>query len=493
MKIRSSHKVLIPVILIGGTIFLFVFTKSCVSSFTHDESFSYLNYCHEGFMEIISYRNWYPNNHVLNSLLMKYSEKLFGPSEWALRLPNLMLLLVYMFYSYRLFRKKDPLLTVAMFTLMCTNPLLLDLFGLARGYGLSCGFMVMGLYHFMAYLKNHKTADLALYHVAALLASLSNFTLLTFYIATLITYNLVAFMHARFIQDHRFGFFRSNRVHILPLILAGIVLFEPVRRVLSYNTYDFGGKTGFYQDTATHLIFNVFHRMHLPPALMLILQAVFTAMVFISLFLIIYKTVRRDQKFFEGHLGLIMASFVFLLVCIMIILLHVIRGSDYPIDRFSIFLFPLLVVHIGFLVHFLISLRFKKIILAVMSVTALASLVGFWRQADLHESLEWAYDSKTRDMIQALSEYREMEQPGSRDIRLGIHWHFEPTVNFYRVTWGLDWLLPVERDGIHSKDDYFYIYRDELNQLDASGYRIIKEYGNIQTVLLVNTRSTEKK
>jgi hypothetical protein len=485
--------VFIPAILIGGTIFLFVFTKSCVSSFTHDESFSYLNYCHEGFMEIISYSNWYPNNHVLNSLLMKYSAKLFGPSEWALRLPNVLLLAVYMFYSFRLFRKTDPLLTVAMFTLMCTNPLLVDLFGLARGYGLSCGFMVMSLYHFMAYLREQKTADLALYHLGALLASLSNFTLLTFYLATLITYNLVAFMHFRCIQDQRFRFFRSNRVHIIPLTLAGIVLFEPVRRVLSYNTYDFGGQTGFYQDTATHLIYNIFHRIHLPSALMLILQAVFSGLVISSLFIIIYRAVRRDRKFFEEHLGLILGSFVFLLVCIMIILLHVIFGSDYPIARFSIFLFPLFVVQMGFLVRFLISVRYKKVILAVVSVTALASLVGFWRQADLHASLEWAYDSKTKEMILALTDYREREHPGSLDVKLGINWHFEPTVNFYRVTRGLTWLLPVERDGIHTNDDYFYIYRDELHQLDVTGYRIIEEYGDIQTVLLVNTLSTQRK
>ena len=489
MKILRLYIVQLSVTLLGAALLLFVLTKAHVSSFTHDESISYLNYCHADFMDIISYSNWYPNNHVLNSLLMKYSEKLFGSSEWALRLPNLLLLIVFMSYSYLLFRKTDPLLAVAMFTLMSTNCLLMDLFGLARGYGLSCGFMTMGLYHFIAYLRHHKKTDLALYHLAALLAGLSNFTLLTFYLSSLVAYNLVILLHARFIKDQRFRFFRSNKVHLLPLLLAGIVLFEPVRRVLSYNTYDFGGKTGFYQDTVTHLIFNIFHRIHFPSFLLLALQIVFTGLFFISLFIIISRIISRDRQFFEEHLGLIITHFIFLLICAMIILLHVIQGADYPVARFSIFLFPLFMVHTGCLVHYLMSLKHRKVTLTAVSFLALASLISFWHKADLYESLEWAYDSKTRQMVQALTDYRETEQPGTRDIKLGIHWHFEPTVNFYRITRGLDWLLPVERDGLNHNDDYFYIYRDQLHQLDSSGYKIIEEYASIHTMLLENTIS----
>ncbi|MBL4755183.1 MAG: hypothetical protein JKY52_16510, partial [Flavobacteriales bacterium] len=136
-------------VVIGTVIFLYLLTKSSVSSFTHDESFTYLHFCHNSFMDIISYKNWYSNNHLLNSLFMKYSEQLFGSSEIALRLPNLLLLLVYMVYGHLLFRRTSQLLAVAVFVLLCTNILLIDLFGLARGYGMSCGFMLMSLYHFM--------------------------------------------------------------------------------------------------------------------------------------------------------------------------------------------------------------------------------------------------------------------------------------------------------------------------------------------------------
>src|ERR1051326_42770 len=127
----------------GVILFFYIAIKASISSFTHDESFTYLHYPHDTFMNIISYKNFYTNNHILNSLLMKYSELLFGSSEFALRLPNLLLFIVYMIYSYLLFRKTNQFLSVAIFILLCANSSLIDLFGLARGYGLSFGFMLM--------------------------------------------------------------------------------------------------------------------------------------------------------------------------------------------------------------------------------------------------------------------------------------------------------------------------------------------------------------
>ncbi len=493
MKISRSHIILLSVISIGSVLFLFVFTKSYVSSFTHDESFSYLNYCNDSFMEIISYSDWYTNNHVLNSLFMKYSEQLFGSSEIALRLPNLLLLLVYMVYSYLLFKNTNPILTIAMFSLMCTNCSLMDLFGLARGYGMSCGFMLMSLYHFIEYFKNNKITNLALFHAAALLACLSNFTLLTFYAAIMLVYNLVVFMHAKFIIAEKYRFFKSNKIHIIPLLIVIIVLYEPVRRVLTYNTFDFGGKTGFYPDTITQLILNTFHSISLSPFAQLVLQIIFTCLVLISLFIIVRMIIKKNKAFYEQNLGFIISCFLLILISIIIILLHIVFRADYPIARFAIFLFPVFMVHIGFLVHFFMSLKYEKIILAVICSLAFVSMISFWQKANLYSSSEWAYDMKTKNMIQTLATHRERNNPGTENIKLGINWLFEPTINFYRVTEGMDWLLPVDRNGISKNDDYYYIFKDELNQLDSFEYEIVEEYKNINTLLIINLTATNNK
>ena len=492
MKPGRSHIILFSVITIGGILFTFIFIKAYISSFTHDESFSYLNYCNESFMEIISYSNWYTNNHILNSLFMKYSEKLFGSSEIALRLPNLLLLIVYMVYSYLLFKDTNSFLTVAMFTLMCTNCALMDLFGLARGYGMSCGFMLMSLYHFIRYFKDPGITNLALFHAGSLMACLSNFTMLTYYVAIMIVYNLVVLMNSKFVNGVKFRFFKSNMVHIVPLTIVIIVLFEPVRRVITYNTLNFGGSKGFYADTIIHLIYNVFHGISLPSFVISILQIIFTSLVLISLFIVILMMVKRNKSFFEEHTGLITSCFLLILISVIIIALHVFFKADYPISRFSIFLFPVFMVHIGFLVHYLMSLKYEKLILAVISIIALASMINFWQNTSLRSSIEWAYDTNTKDMIQTLMSHREKNNPGTGNVRLGINRLFEPTINFYRETMGIEWLQPVDDKGISKNDDYCYMFNDELNQLDSSEYEVIKKYSNINTMLIMNIKVPDK-
>jgi hypothetical protein len=486
MKISRSRIIILSVIFIGSVLFLFVFAKSYVSSFTHDESISYLNYCHESFMDIISFSNWYTNNHVLNSLFMKYSEQLFGNSEIALRLPNLLMLIIYMVYSYLLFKNTNSFLSLAMFTLMCTNPLLMDLFGLARGYGMSCGFMVMSIYHFIEFFRDHKITNLALFHTAALLACLSNFTLLTYYAAIMLVYNPVAFLSSKFIMNENFRFFKSNKIHIIPLLLVITVLFEPVRRALSYGTFDFGGKNGFYQDTMLHLILNAFHGMSFPPFAMMVLQIIITCLVFISLVIIVLNIINRSQGFFEQYLGFVISCFLFITISLIIILLHAMIGTDYPISRFSIFLFPVFMVHMGFLLDYLMSIHYHKLILTFISGIALVSLISFWQKANLYSSLEWAYDMKTKNMIQALALHHQKNNPCSEHIKLGINWLFEPTINFYRETKGMDWLLQVDRNGMSENDDYYYLFKDDLNQLDSIEYEVIEKYENINTLLLLN-------
>ena len=82
--------------------------------------------------------NW-PNNHILNTLLVKYSIALFGAHSWSVRLPNLLSFLLFAWAVYRIACLLNPRsfwlpVTAVLFF---ANPYLLDFFGLSRGYGLS--------------------------------------------------------------------------------------------------------------------------------------------------------------------------------------------------------------------------------------------------------------------------------------------------------------------------------------------------------------------
>jgi hypothetical protein len=361
----------------------------------------------------------------------------------------------------------------------------MDFFGLARGYGMSCGFMLMGLFHFIQYLKDHKRGNIILFHFAVILASLSSFTLITFYIALLLVYNLMMYLHARLVMDRKFEFLTVNSVHLFPLFIAAGILYKPVKIMITWTDLGFGGKNGFYADTVTHVVGNAFS-VDVSSPYMVVLKMIPVLIVLISLSIIVKKIIQKKNYFFNQYQGFIAITFSMLIIPTILILQHLILGSDYPISRFSIFLFPLVMIQLGFFLQYLKETGYRNVVLIVVTFAALASLISFCKKTDFHVSAEWAYDSETKDMIQTLSSIQKNNDNNSKKVKLGINWLFEPTINFYRETKDLKWLLPVDRNGINQEDDYFYIFKDDLCKLENSEYAIIKEYKSINTVLIKN-------
>jgi len=329
------------ILFLGISIFLYILIKAYVSSFTHDESYSYLYYVHTSFIDIISFKDWFTNNHILNSLFMKYSEQLFGSFEISLRLSNLLLFSVYMVYSYMLFKKESQIISITIFILLCTNNAFIDLFGLARGYGLSFGFMLMSLYHFIQSFYKQKTKNIILFHVGALFAILSSFTLLDFYVALILIYNVVIFIDCKFISHKKYHFFNSNKIHIIPFLVIVIILYEPIRKVIMYSKLDFGGKDGFYNDTVSYLIYFISHSINFSSFALIIAEVIITSIVLIPSIIIIRMIIKGNETFFIKYKGLMVSNLLIIFISIAIILQHIIFKSDYPIARFSLYLFPI--------------------------------------------------------------------------------------------------------------------------------------------------------
>lgn len=481
--IKSSPLKTITIIL-GVLVFLLVLKKANTTSFTVDESFTYLHYPQDSFFKIISFSDWYMNNHILNSLFMKYSEQLFGNSELALRLPNLILLLVYFYFSYKLFRDSNSIVLVATFTLLATNVLLMDLFGLARGYGLSCGFMLMSLYHFMIYVKKGKKRNLLSFHFGSLLAILSHFTLLPFYISLLALSNLVKFLQASPDQSKKYHISNSNKAHVIPFLINAIILYEPVRRAIVYGQFDVAGKSGFYVDTSTNFIRNALNYISISDPVMLILQFIFTAIVLMPCIIFFRNAIKRNADFFRENATLFITNSLLIGILVIIILQNRILGTDLPIGRFSIFIFPLFIIQLGFFIEYLLGGPFKKTSLILFSLLALIGLPNFAINITSSSYNGWEFDSRTRDMLEDLEVYRDNKYDTSENVSLAINWRFESTTNFYRRTQEIDWLLPANRHGISETADYYYIFENEMDQLKISEYEIIKKYKEIKTVLL---------
>jgi len=487
----SKNKLLSTVIilLLSIAIFSYIATKATVSSFTIDESYTYLHYVHHSFMDILSHKNPYTNNHLLNSLMMKYSEKALGTSEISLRLPNLIMFLVFLIYTFLLFKKSNRILGLSIFVLMITNTCLIDFFGLARGYGLSIGFMVMSLFHLIQSFSGNKNKHLVLFNMSALLSILSNFTLLDFYVASLFVFNLVSFLDCRFTTKEKFVFYKINSTNIILFLILLLVLYEPVRRVIRWNSFDFGGKEGFMSDTVASLLYKTFGVVWLTSNEILFLKAAVLLIVLVPFFIMIRKLYSTPRVFLQ-YKELIITNLILLSISMEIIMQHYFFKTDYITGRFALFLFPLFIINFGFFLEYILhTVHYQKTVLSVAIILAILSTSLFYKNVNLYSCAEWGFDMETKNVVKVLIE--EQKNSKSNNIKLGVNWLFEPTINFYKQSWNLNWLFPVDRRGVKLSDDYFYIFKSDLEQLSPEKYKIIFTSDRAETLLIRNEKKEE--
>jgi hypothetical protein len=263
------------------------------------------------------------------------------------------------------------------------------------------------------------------------------------------------------------------------LILAAI-LYEPIRKI--HNNLDFGGVTGIWDDTVASLIITFLAEKKLDFVFFRIIQVIVLTTIIGYGFLIGRKIYKREtlNTLKNGRI-----IFFFLIMILgLTVLEHYIIGSPYLLERFALFLVPLFVFVLIFLLNQILETgKSGKIISTILFIVlTIGSTLHFSKCANLHYTTNWDYDADTKDMITDL--INEKELSGKQNIKLGISWLFEPTVNFYRITKKLNWLEKVDRKGIKAGCDYYYILPEDQIKMNSLQKTIIKYYPVSQSTLL---------
>ena len=477
------------ILLISICVILFVVSKSAITSFTHDESYSYTRYVHLSFMDIISYKNPFPNNHILNTLLMKYSEMMFGCSELALRFPNILSFAVYLFFTFLFFKKSNQIILVSFFILMIANIYLIDFFGLARGYGLSFGFMLMSLYFFIRFFKSKLNKDILFFNICALFAMLSNFSLLYFYFGAIFIYNILKLLEYyvfKINSNEKYNFLKINWINIVLFIISTIILYEPIRKIIKFKLIDFGGEAGFIDDTVTTLIQKYFCYTWLNTYELKIAITLILIIVFGSFVIIFINILKKNKEFFVNNIALITINSILIIISLEVILLHYFFKTNYLAGRFALFLFPLFVLNLGFLFEYFSKIKYRNIIFASSIIMALLSILYFSKNVNLNMYSEWYYDSETKNVMKELVVFHKKNESKNDSVKVGITWMFEPAMNYYKYRWKLDWMQPLDRNGLNDKDNFVYIMPEDSAKIEHKNYSIIFSSKSIKTVLLKN-------
>ncbi|QQR88164.1 MAG: hypothetical protein IPJ76_08140 [Flavobacteriales bacterium] len=367
--------------------------RAAVTSFSHDESFTYLHYPEASFSDIVLHKHAYTNNHLLNTLGMKYAWQWFGDSELSLRLPNLAALALWLVYAIRILRPLWPPLAIGGLLLLCANPYLIELFTLARGYGLSFGFFLMAQYHLARAITGPGMKHLGLFHIASVLAALSNFTLLTAYVAGLCLYYV-----APLFMGLGEGGRRSRRAYVqgfAMLVAAFLVLRKPVLQVMENNAFDFGGKGGLFADTVGTWARSFLPGIGVGTGLMLAMQVLISAVVLIPAFVLVRHAILRNTAFLRKHSALLVLGTTLIATCIGAELQHLLLGVDRMAGRFAMFLEPSLVLLLPLQLSLLRGSPGKWFALCVLASCAAWCALRFPDHFGPDHSVEWAYDLRT--------------------------------------------------------------------------------------------------
>jgi hypothetical protein len=488
------------ILLIASFILIFSIYKSATTSFTHDESYTYLNYVHQNFLDIVSYKTPFTNNHILNSLGMKYSEMIFGSSELALRLPNLLALFLYLFFGYRMIRGILPEIKVPGYVVLCANPYLLDFFGLARGYGMSIGFMTTSLFFLTRYFQTGKNRDAFWFNTGAFFAVLSNFALINYYIAALVVFNVVLLLKKKKLSlqvvEKGNSLFQSNIINLTSLLATVLVIYEPFRKIIKHQFINFGGQTGFLADTVESSLVRFFYLAPIKPntwgvapiePTWLVFYKSLVVLVPLAAFaILIFHMVKKNWTYLVNYQSLVITNLVLLFIVLSTILQFHLLGTQYLKERFALFLVPLFLFNLIFILDYLGRQRGGKLIAMVIIFTfAVSFLFNTFRNLNSRFYLDWKYDMATREVIEILVEEKAT---GHYDgIHLGANWLFSPALNFYRGTLKLEWLTEIyQHGGLGEYDHFFYEFTEDIGKQEQnlSGKEVLMTVEEIGTQLL---------
>jgi hypothetical protein len=477
---------LLVAILLGIGLFFYTNYRAATLSLTHDEGVIYQMISKHSAWKIFNYV--IPQDHMVNSLMMKFSCMLFPDSEYTLRLPNLTGHLLYIIFSILLLLKlRNPHLLITGFILLNFNPYLLDFFSVARGYGLSVSIMMVSIYFGFDFLQSRKMRSLILAFLFAVISVLTVYTLLNYFVALsgiIILTMLIGAILVRFRPERKSLI--TNGIYLLVMAVSAgwifLQLYIPLQRVQSEQFIYQAFSANFYGGTIRPIVFRSIYNSD-PKTTVDIVSYGLVAAYILAFILMTWLAVRKNFSF-AGRL--LFYSFVLsVIVALSVYVQYELFNIRFVQNRTATFLVPLMMLTvIGLLEEGTLIRHLKVPALVLAYVFALLFVINTGKHANFKWYIDWQYDSSTREMMNDLIKDAG-ENPG-KEIKMGIVWLHEPSINFYREAWKLDWLRKADRKGYTGDFDYYYVDNaDSILRKDLfKDKMILKKYERSNTVLL---------
>jgi len=478
------------------TVFLYSCARSFILSITHDEALTVVYHASRSYFDIIANSGeiFLANNHLLSTVLVKFFISNLGFSEFVARIPALIGCALYLIGVYKIlelfFNKNRPSFLLGVF-LLASNPFLLDFFSLARGYSLALGFFILGLYYLLKRVASldfkNRIRNTVFSLIMLTLSVLANLAFLNVYLAIVGLLVLLDIKDLIIIIRNKklsFSIFKQLSLRtLLPIILSPLFLFtiyySPVIKMKKLSSLYFGGTIGFWHDTVSSLVrFSLYGKNYFNLNLVLLFQYFIVALIIFSLILLIYKLLKKQKLTLLNKYLLIFGALLFL-CALSIILQNKLFETKFVTGRAAIFFIPIFLIFalLVFKNVYTISLRNGRVIINfLLFCIALFSAVHFIRCANFTYAYVWKYDAFTKDVIKNIVVLHQDEMLQDKQITIGADWHFEPSINFYRIKYNTPWLRAVDRSGPDGKFDYYYLRDADILMLEKYNLALVNKF-----------------
>jgi MFS family permease len=452
---------------------VFIAFKIVVVPISHDEVSTIITASQSSLVEIMFYSNPSPNNHILNTILTKFSIFFFGHGHFAVRLPNLIAFFIYGIAAFRVTKtilgEKSTFFIPALLFFM-SNLYFLDFFGLSRGYGLASSFCLLSISYLLSAFELKKNRQIFLSLIAAMLAAYASFTVLPFFIILFVLccyYFIICDLKnkKRIMINVSYLFFIS--------FVFGALIIIPIVRMSATNQFQYWSSTNFFEATIQQLII---HSIYDSKVLFFQVRNFIYAMIFLTLGVnIVYSIARivknkRSTSSYTHHV--MIATLLLVGTGVIDLLQSYILGTPKLEGRTALFYFPLFIVGLVATSNIFKSLLNKSIAFLFSGLISITCILQLTLNAKPFSVREWSYDANTKKVIDYINSHLEKEQE-----KLDCNWIFQPSFFYYsEIHPIIDFELGGYNKNINSFSSarYYYIPENEYDLLKENYVPIIK-------------------
>lgn len=465
--INGLTKIEQSLLLIGMGLWLYVLFRASTLAFTYDESLTYTMGVYQGRLPQNT------NNHFLNTVLMILSSSLFGNSELALRLPNVLAHILYLISSFLLFHRfQNKWLIVSGFLAINVNPYILDFFSLARGYGLALGFMMCSILAIETYCQTKQEKYLSRSFLFASLSVLAHLAFLNYYLSL-----FAIVWGARTLE----GFHKNNQLvlnvkqiwsncivrhtilwknlFILFIFITPIIANQIKKGQDKYGFFKGFGSEGFWQDTVDSLIDSYLYGQNYWENIHWFFYTWIFLIILGSSFILLSQILNRSSQYIQVLLETKIV-WIMLLCSISTILQNYLFDVQFLVNRTGVFFIPL------FFLSFFEMLRFlekhdtplaKQFVRGGATLLILGVVLHSIFTMNVTFTHNWKFDADTGVMLKDLAKMKD--QGNLEALQVNVSELLYNPVSFYKKSQNLSWLDVKEYDSqtMNLKQGFYFL------------------------------------